>query len=73
MCTYPVEEARHLLRDAAPLLSQEGEEAALVQDGKVLLSLPRSQVREAAFLQDGHARGVFINRGEFSCTFYAKE
>lgn len=73
VCTYPVEEARHLLRDAAPLLSQEGEEAALVQGEQVMLSLPRSQVREAAFLQDGHAREVFINCGEFSCTFYAKE
>lgn len=49
------------------------EEAALVQGEQVMLSLPRSQVREAAFLQDGRAREVFINRGEFSCTFYAKE
>lgn len=73
MCTYPVEEARHLLRDASPFLRWEGEEAALVQDEQVLLSLPRSQVREAVFLQDGHAWEVFINRGEFSCTFYTEE
>lgn len=56
---YPVVEAQPLLRDGLP--PQGGE--------KILAALPRSQVREAAYLQDGRVCEVFINHGESSYSF----
>lgn len=67
--TYPVEEARHLLRDGSAYLRYDGDTAALVDGGKVLLALPKAQIRDVTFLQDAYAYEVFINHGEFSCTF----
>lgn len=69
VCSYPVEEARRLLRDGSPYLRREGEDFALVNGGQVLLTMPQARVREVEYLLDGHVCEVFVNRGEASCSF----
>lgn len=66
----PVKEAEGLLsKEDACVLRKNG--SVTVNNGREdLLKLPEAAVREIAVLRDGRAREVFLNGGEYCCSFY---
>lgn len=66
---FPVEEAHALLTGEDPSIQREQGSVKLVSGGKTMLELPEEQVKTLDVLKDGNAREVFVNGGEFSCTY----
>ncbi len=69
---YPVREAASLLVFEDDCLKRDGAAFRVTNGKEILLELPASEVTDAAVLKDGDAREVFLNKGEWTCSFYLK-
>lgn len=70
LCNFPVKEAEPLLTEKDPCVLREKGRVKIANSKRCLLELPESQVRSVQVLRDTRTCEVFLNGGEFSCTFY---
>lgn len=66
--SYPVAEARHLLKAASDHVRVVGESLEILDDKGTVFSYPLPPVRSIEILEDAKAAEVFINHGEASVT-----
>ncbi len=66
----PIAEAQDLLVKEDLCLLRTGEKLLVKNGSRTFLELPEKSVQNIAILRDSRTREVFLNGGEFSCTFY---